>query len=265
MEDGSCPYKVLGVPTTATLAQISKAYKKAALKYHPDKNPGDKKAEDMFRKAVEAQTLLLDEEAKAAYDKVLKAKEAVRLRDEARAATQRQAKSDLEARERAAAARGGQTSRSAQQEYEQKVKQLRTAMRKRIEEEQTRLHQEFEAARAKVRVTHNLLVKWLDEQFDLDEAALSSIFSKYGPVTVVMEKPGTALVAFEKESHAETAELHERGNAHLRQIKHLGKETTRVKPKARLAVDASAPDLERYEADVLARMRQHGLLERHSK
>jgi len=61
-------YEVLGVQKNSTKDEIKKAYRKLALQYHPDKNPGDKKAEEKFKEATEAYDVLADEQKKAAYD-----------------------------------------------------------------------------------------------------------------------------------------------------------------------------------------------------
>lgn len=61
-------YKILGVEKTATDEQIKKAYRNLAFKYHPDKNPGDKNAEEMFKKINEAYSVLGDSSKRKQYD-----------------------------------------------------------------------------------------------------------------------------------------------------------------------------------------------------
>lgn len=62
-------YDVLGVDRTAGDQEIKSAYRKLALKYHPDRNPGDKGAEERFKEAAEAYAVLADGEKRAAYDR----------------------------------------------------------------------------------------------------------------------------------------------------------------------------------------------------
>lgn len=62
-------YEVLGVARDASAEQIKKSYRQLALKYHPDKNPGDKKSEEMFKEATEAYQILSNEESRAQYDR----------------------------------------------------------------------------------------------------------------------------------------------------------------------------------------------------
>jgi molecular chaperone DnaJ len=62
-------YEVLGVSRSASADELKKAYRKLAMKYHPDRNPGDKSAEDQFKEASEAYQVLSDQERRAQYDR----------------------------------------------------------------------------------------------------------------------------------------------------------------------------------------------------
>ena len=62
-------YKILGVSKEASATEIKKAYRKKAIEFHPDKNPGDAKAEEKFKQAAEAYEMLSDADKKAKYDR----------------------------------------------------------------------------------------------------------------------------------------------------------------------------------------------------
>src|SRR5690606_22524183 len=62
-------YDVLGVGRSATPEEIKKAYRKIAIQYHPDKNPGNKEAEEKFKEAAEAYEVLSNPEKRAQYDR----------------------------------------------------------------------------------------------------------------------------------------------------------------------------------------------------
>ena len=62
-------YEILGVQKNASKEEIKKAYRKQALKYHPDKNPGDKSAEEKFKEAAEAYEVLSNDEKRSRYDR----------------------------------------------------------------------------------------------------------------------------------------------------------------------------------------------------
>ncbi len=63
-------YKILGVERKASQDEVKKAYRKLAMKYHPDKNPGDKKAEEKFKEINEAHEVLGDPKKRARYDQL---------------------------------------------------------------------------------------------------------------------------------------------------------------------------------------------------
>ena len=62
-------YDLLGISKSASDAEIKKAYRSLAMKYHPDRNPGNKEAEIKFREVTEAYEILKDDQKRAAYDR----------------------------------------------------------------------------------------------------------------------------------------------------------------------------------------------------
>lgn len=62
-------YEILGVPRDASLEAIKKSYRQLALKYHPDRNPGNKESEEKFKEAAEAYSVLMDSEKRSIYDR----------------------------------------------------------------------------------------------------------------------------------------------------------------------------------------------------
>src|SRR6187455_1297369 len=62
-------YEILGVAKTASADEIKKAYRKVAMQYHPDRNPGDKASEEKFKEAAEAYEILSDPDKRAQYDR----------------------------------------------------------------------------------------------------------------------------------------------------------------------------------------------------
>src|SRR3954462_8497324 len=62
-------YEILGVSKSASADEVKKAYRKVAMQYHPDRNPGDKTAEEKFKEAAEAYEVLSDQDKRAQYDR----------------------------------------------------------------------------------------------------------------------------------------------------------------------------------------------------
>ena len=62
-------YEILGVSKDASASEVKKAYRKAAVKHHPDKNPDDPSAEERFKEAGEAYEVLSDDQKRSTYDR----------------------------------------------------------------------------------------------------------------------------------------------------------------------------------------------------
>ncbi|XP_070576965.1 dnaJ homolog subfamily C member 17-like [Ptychodera flava] len=204
-------YGLLELQQDATQNEIKKAYRRKALKCHPDKNPDNPRAAEEWEKLSKALEVLTDKEARAAYDKVLKAKKAAELRNRALDAKRRKVKHDLEQRE-AAAKEEKEDEFEAAKKLEAEIKRLREEGSRQLEEEQELLNQQlkeeekmkasqFETASTE---TPKLKVKWKSKKGDESNGGYSydilhSIFSKYGDINnllVSRKRNGSAIVEF---------------------------------------------------------------------
>ena len=201
-------YALLEVPPDATDQDVKTAYRKKALKVHPDKNPDNPEAAKLFHQLSEAFKVLSDPTAKGAYDKGLKAKQERELRDRKLDAKQKKLKDELEARERQAAAEEllkSEHKRSEQQRSRQWAEELE------------RFNQEMASKRQSAQKTAHSLscrlkVKWKCPNVYTKEK-LHQILQKYGDITalVVSSKRNNAIVEFANRKNAERALSVERG------------------------------------------------------
>lgn len=93
-------YDLFDVGSDSTEAEIKKAFRKKALLYHPDKNPDNEKAKEIFQKLSKALEILTDEKARSSYDKILRVQKEKEIRDRKLNAKRKKLKDELESREK---------------------------------------------------------------------------------------------------------------------------------------------------------------------
>jgi len=218
-------YKLLEVPEDADAKQIKKAYRTKALKCHPDKNPDNPNAANLFHQLSEALKVLTDIGARAAYDHVRKAKKLAQERLDKLDSKRKKVKLDLEAREKAAEA-DDREKRYAKATMKQEIERLRDEGSRILEEEQRKLREELkkeqELAAQRLNDTSEptrLKVKWKASKGDstnggYNEKLLRKMFSKYGVINILLvsaKKRGSAVVEFKRWKDAELASIAELG------------------------------------------------------
>ena len=215
-------YDILGLSIESTEKEILKAYKKKALQCHPDKNPDNPKAVDLFLGISEALKVLTDPQAKSAFDKVLKAKEAAKLRTKAYDDKRKKFKDDLERRETAAQEDQQKDDMNAER-LAAEIKRLREQGSKLLKEQQELIERQLREERMKQTeeesVTPKIKVKWKCSRQDhqnggYNDEVLKRIFSKYGAVEAVLlsrKKNGMAIIEFKIPANAALAMAFERG------------------------------------------------------
>nr|XP_025854269.1 dnaJ homolog subfamily C member 17 isoform X1 [Vulpes vulpes] len=142
-------YALLGIEEKAADKEVKKAYRQKALSCHPDKNPDNPRAAELFHQLSQALEVLTDTAARAAYDKVRKAKKQAAERTQKLDERRKKVKLDLEARERQAQAHGSddeEESRSTRT-LEQEIERLREEGSRQLEEQQRLIQEQIRQER----------------------------------------------------------------------------------------------------------------------
>ncbi|CAG9583246.1 unnamed protein product [Danaus chrysippus] len=262
-------YAILDIQITATDSEIKKAYRKKALQCHPDKNPDNPKAAETFHELSHALEILTDKAARAAYDKVLKAKAAAKLRHQELDSKRRKLKEDLERREREAAA-GSKDNLTDEQKLAEEIKRLQREGSRLLQEEQQRMKEEIHKSMKNLSEPvwdsslNRIKISWKAEKSDPDnggynETNLRTFLKKYGTITALIMSPakkGSALVEFGTKEASEMAVEFEKGlQDNPLTLKWLHKKPI-LKTKKDLQYTNTLVTDRDYESLVLTKMRQ---------
>uniref|UniRef100_A0A8C9XUR7 DnaJ homolog subfamily C member 17 n=1 Tax=Sander lucioperca TaxID=283035 RepID=A0A8C9XUR7_SANLU len=139
-------YGLLGIESTATTKEIKKAYRQKALTCHPDKNPDNPKAVELFHQLSQALEVLTDAAAKAAYDKICTAKKRAEERTRKLDDKRKKIKLDLEAREQQAEAQSQEEVQNTRT-LEEEIARLREEGSRQLEEEQRLIREQIQRER----------------------------------------------------------------------------------------------------------------------
>ena len=195
-------YELLGVATDADENTIKKAYRKKALSCHPDKNPDNPKAIEKFHQLSKALSILTVEDTRKAFDNLLKAKKANKIRNDQLDSKRKKMKDDLEARERAAQYNKDDVVLS-EKKLAAEIERLQKEGKRQMEEENEKLIKMMEEEINNSTSQQNpsnymdnsstkLKVRWKQSSKSnskYDEDTLRTIFCKYGDVGDIIVLP----------------------------------------------------------------------------
>lgn len=225
-------YALLGIEEKAADKEVKKAYRQKALSCHPDKNPDNPRAAELFHQLSQALEVLTDSAARAAYDKVRKAKKQAAERTQKLDERRKKVKLDLEARERQAQAQAQgedeEEERRSTRTLEQEIERLREEGSRQLEKQQKLMQEQIrqereqrlrgKAENPEGKGTPKLKLKWKcredGSKGGYSREVLLRLLQKYGQVLNLVlssKKAGTAVVEFATIKAAELAVQNEVG------------------------------------------------------
>ncbi|KAL5273088.1 DNAJC17 family protein [Megaselia abdita] len=261
-------YGLFDITIDATESEIRKAYRKKALACHPDKNPDNPKAAELFHELSKALEILCTESTRAAYDKVIKAKKASEIRFKQLDSKRQKLKEDLEFREKQANDKKNVYKPSSEVSDEEilqrEIDRLQKEGSRLLEEEAELMRKQLQEEKNKVNVfdssQHRIKIKWKCEKNDSSNGGynsenLSQFLKKYGDISALVissKKKGSALVEFKTQEAGEMAISYEKGlMSNPLQLEWIGTPpTNKNRGKTSTSTDFDFEDL------VLRKMRQ---------
>ncbi|EME47143.1 hypothetical protein DOTSEDRAFT_85705 [Dothistroma septosporum NZE10] len=208
-------YELLGIQTSANSSEIRSAYRKTALKYHPDKVGSNQDALDKFHLLQVAYDVLSDEDVRQLYDNARRAREEKKLRESAYSDKRRQMKDDLEARERAGGAGLKRKRDEANEEeaYRQELKRLAADGARRRKEREEMLRKEMADAMQQEQSTpetapaaptrveepdRTIKLRYPAATTDIGQSELTTLFGCFGRIEHVLLKDKKVKIDGEK-------------------------------------------------------------------
>ncbi|KAH8241302.1 hypothetical protein KR032_007706 [Drosophila birchii] len=226
-------YDLLGISIEAEQNEIRKAYRKRALDCHPDKNPDNPQAAERFHELSKALEILTDESARAAYDKVLRAKKAAELRSRQLDSKRQKLKQELEQREREALHKLQKSqpystvARSDEELLQDQIERLRREGSRLLEEEQRAMREQLQRSHAEHQklqqqpikfdsAQHRIKIKWkADPGQDYTQEQLLKYLKKYGEVVALVvnsKRRGRAMVELGTREACDMVLAYEKGD-----------------------------------------------------
>uniref|UniRef100_A0A182PU18 DnaJ homolog subfamily C member 17 n=1 Tax=Anopheles epiroticus TaxID=199890 RepID=A0A182PU18_9DIPT len=273
-------YGLLEVDISATEQEIRKAYRKKALQCHPDKNPDNPKAAQLFQELSKALEILMDVSARAAYDRLLNAKKAAQLRTKQLDSKRQKLKADLEERERqareASATTGGYkaaSNKTPEELFQEEFERLRKEGSKLIQEEQELMRRQLQEELRMMQTAtapswdpaqYRIKIRWKADKGDAEnggytEDILRKFLSKYGDLNALVLSPkknGSALVEFSTKDAAEMAVTFEKGRLdNPCTLEWVGEAPMKGKSRTGAGTSTTITDRD-YESLVLRQLRQ---------
>lgn len=261
-------YALLEIEETSSTAEITKAFRKKALKCHPDKFPNENDKRDLFLLIKRALELLTDAQARQAYDACRKQKQLQQERLSKMDDKRKKFKEDLERNEqRASKPTTTIFNKSSTDKLRAEIERLRREGNSLVDEELEKLHIIVEQDNQKISSNHvNIIIKYIPNTNPYTDDELRQVFNKYGVITTIVNvNPKRALIEFSQDHISQVIESEKGLDGRPFFSVKIQKQTKTAAPsstatttskKQTAFVDLTQPDFEDFEAMMLKKMSQ---------